>query len=235
MIKSGETNNGRVIDQLNEDIFLALFRKGAYEYLEEQADKDLDHSETLSESCEQRIMRLIKKENRREQAHRALKTLTKVAVILLIILAVSTITILSVEAFRVPVFNLFIQSSDEFTDISVGEDAPPAAAQEYFTQSIYIPAGYELTATDELVNTIKYFYSDADGGSITISRYGMGSHIGFNTEDAETSTIDINGQECLYSIRDGWVSLFFKTDEYAYLIDGSVELSEVVKIAESIL
>jgi hypothetical protein len=235
MNKSGDMGKDEAVRQLNEDIFLALFRKGAYEYLENgTADDNSDPNDTLSDSGEKRIMRLIKKELRREKTGKAVRTLTKVAVIFLIVLAVCAVTIMSVEAFRVPVFNLFVNANDEATDISVGKDMPGTAPQEFASKSIYMPAGFELTSTEEYAETIRYIYSNAEGRSIIISRYSLGSYFGIDTEDAETGQVDINGSEALYSIKNGVTLLTFKTDEYAYKIEASVELPEVVEIAKSL-
>ena len=234
MTKSGNTRNDEIVNQLDDDIFIALFRKGAYGYLEDGlSDDQCDPDDTLSASSEKRIMQLVKKEIRREQSGKSIRTLTKVAAIFLIVLAVCAVTIVSVEAFRVPVFNLFVNTNDESTDIIVS-DEPNIEDQDYLTKSIYVPAGYELTDTKELVDATKYIYSNAEGQSIFVSRLNLGSFFGFDTEDAETGQVDINGSQALYSINKGFVSLSFKTDEYAYLIQAPVELSEVVKIAESI-
>lgn len=232
MTKSGNTKNDEIVDQLNDDIFIALFRKGAYGYLENGlADEHSDSGDTLSDSAEKRIMQLVKKEIRREQTGKAIRRLTKVAAVFLIVLAVCTVTIVSVEAFRVPVFNLFIKDNDESTDVSV---TPNESAPEYETKTLYVPAGYELTSTEDLVDTAKSIYSNAEGTSILINRYSLGGSFGIDTEDAETGQVDINGFEALYSIKNGLTSLTFRTEEYAYLVQAPIELSEVIKIAESI-
>ena len=231
MTKSGNTKND-FVNQLDDDIFIALFRKGAYGYLEDGlSDDKSDTGDRLSDSCEKRIMQLVKKEVRREQTGKIIRRLTKVAAVFLIVLVVCAVTIVSVEAFRVPVFNLFIKDNVKSTDISV---APNETVQEHETKTLYIPAGYELTSTEDLVDTTKYIYFNAEGESIFINRYSLGGSFGIDTEDAETGQIDINGSEALYSVKNGLTSLTFKTNDYAYLIQAPVELSEVIKIAESI-
>lgn len=231
MTKSGNTKN-EIVNQLDDEIFIALFRKGAYGYLEDGLSDDKTESgDTLSDNCEKRIMQLVKKEIRREQTGKLISRLTKVAAIFLIILVVCAVTIVSVEAFRVPVFNLFIKDNVKSTDISV---APNETVQEYETKTLYIPTGYELTATEDLVDITKYIYFNAEGESIFINRYSLGGSFGIDTENAETGQVDINGSEALYSVKNGLTFLTFKTNEYAYLIQAPVELSEVIKIAESI-
>ncbi len=236
MNKSDDNRYDEIVKRLNDDIFIALFRKGAYEYLEDGLPESHSGSgDTLSDGSEKSIMRLIKKELRREKTRKAVSKFAKVAAIFVIVLAVCTVTVVSVEAFRVPVFNLFIKDNDESTDISVGKEDPAhISTQENANAPIYIPAGYELSSTEEYADITKHIYTNADGGYIIIGKYGLGSYIGFDTEDAENKKVDINGYEALYSIKKGLIFLSFRTEEYAYLIDSSADVSEVIKIAESI-
>ena len=108
MDKRSYNENTNICEELNEDIFMAIFRKGAYEYLEESVNefKDVPNF-SLPETGEKKILNLINKQVRKEKANRILKKLVKITAIFFIIVTVCTITIISVEALRVPVYNFF--------------------------------------------------------------------------------------------------------------------------------
>ncbi len=228
MIKPDDSKQNDIIRQLDDDIFTAVFRKGAYAYLEDTGDDTA--LGTLSDSGSKRVMQLIKKELRRDIAKRVMRKLPKIAAVIFIVIAVCTATIMSVEALRVPVLNLFIRQGESSTDVTVGGELTPHDAGT----DIYIPAGFELMETEESESMTIYIYSSADGQSLFINRYVSGSSYGFDSEVDETGEVDINGYNAIYNINNGIVALTFNSDEYAYLIQAPVALPEVIKIAESL-
>ena len=221
-----------VIQKLNDDIFIALFKKGAYEFLEKISSNYSAESESvLSEACDKKMLALVKKEVHKDNARKNLRRAAKIAAAVIIFLVVCSVTILSVEAFRVPVFNLFIRSDENSTHISVG-DAPTSLLS--FNEPSYLPSGYELEKTEDFGGMDTLIYINDQGNTIIITRYSTGSNFSIDTENAEVGNLDINQYEGLYSIKDGTVLLTFRTAEYAYLITAPIDLSEAVKIAESI-
>lgn len=234
MNENKNAKSREMMDELNDDIFIALFRKSAFEYLEresETADQDPEH--VISEACDKRILSLVKREVRKKGAIKALKSFSKVAAIILIIVLICTATIISVEAFRVPVFNLLFSHNQRETRITVsGEES--SAVPEGMPEPSYIPIGYELTKTVDMPGIDSLTYLNSEDDEIYIARMGPGSEYTMDTENSQTGYIKINGYEGLYAIKNGRVLFTFRTADYAYFISAYIDLQEVLKIAESI-
>lgn len=233
MSKPLENKEGSIINSLDEDIFVALFKRGAHEYLQ-KTTAETEEPDTMSELCEQKILRSIKKDVGQKKLKRTVRKLSRVAAIVLIVLAILTATIMSVEAFRIPFFNLFINSGDKITGFTL-HDGSEANTLSQFEGPSYLPIGYELNSTEVLGKKETLTYLNSAGECLLVSRFQAGSDFTVDTEDAETSNIDVNGYQGLYSIKDGRTRLAFRTDNYAYLLDVPADLSEAIKIASSII
>lgn len=238
MSKKTDAQSGKFINELDENIFVALFHKGANEYLEEiMTDDDTNPKECLSKPSEKRIMKLINRQIHKEKAGLFVKRLPRIAVIIFIVIVVCAITIISVEAFRIPVFNFFINKQEEITDIKINDELSPNDEEIKTSHTIepsYLPEGFELTKTEEFGTGFFKYYNSAEGNSIIIQQHAIGSDLSIDTENAEYGSIDINEHEGFYSIKNGSTQLVFSTNEQVYLIIAELDISEVFRIAKSI-
>ncbi len=238
MSKQTENNNNPIVNDLDEDIFVALFRKGAYEYLEDSLlVEDNSSNDSLSETSEKRIMKMIKNQLRKERTAHFVKRLPKIAAIILIVFAVCTVTILSVEAFRVPVFSFFINTKEEITDIKINDELSPYEEEvetSHASEPTYLPEGFKLTTMEEFGEGFINSYYNSVGNSIIIYQLDIDSDLAVDTENAKYGSVEINGHEGFYSIKNGSSQLVFTTDDYAYWIIADLVILDVIKIAESI-
>ena len=234
MDKRLDNENANICEELNEDIFMAIFRKGAYEYLEDGINefKDVPNF-SLPETGEKKILNLINKQVRKEKANRILKKLVKIAAIFFIIVTVCTITIISVEALRVPVYNFFINSKDEITNVQVNETTSEAQNNSSFEPS-YLPEGFELASTNEDGDFFSQFYMNNNEDTIIINQNSSEGFFGIDTENAEYDSIKINNSNGFYSEKNGTTQLYFYTEYHSYLIISTLDITELVKIANSI-
>lgn len=237
MSKNKETYLNKANDCFDNDIFLALFRKGAHEYLENDLLGDLpdsDDTSRLSEICNKKIKNMIKQAIRKEKRTWITKRLPRIAVIVLVVLAICSATVMSVEALRVPFLNLFINSEERKTDIEFNKDQAIVEDESFAVLFEYIPKGYELVSEEIEEQDVSLMYLNSDEETIFIDMYYGGSSISLDTEDAEHGEIKINGEQGFYSYKDGLTMLVFSKNEYVYSITASIELEEVIRIAENI-
>lgn len=237
MSKNKETNLNKANDCFDNDIFLALFRKGAHKYLENDLLGDLpdsDDTSRLSEICDKKIKNMIKQAIRKERNKLNIRRLPKIAAIILIVIAVFSTTIFSVEALRVRFLNMFIETQEEVTDITFEDSESQNEVLKNDNEPGYIPDGFKLTSIEEIDNRTTLFYTNNNGDTIDIDRYSTGNNIGIDTENAEYGNIKINGHDGFYSIKNGFATIVFKTDEYAFLVTGNIDISEIKKIAENL-
>ena len=159
----------------------------------------------------------------------------KVAAGFLVFLAVSTAVVMSAEALRVRVLNMFIDTKEKLTDIDIFNDKerPPESISS-IEEPTYVPIGYELTSTEEYSNQTTLIYENASGSSLVIRINKGDVKISVDTEDADYGEIIINGYEAFYSHKKGMTVLVVKRLDSSYSIVGEVNLEEARKIAESI-
>jgi len=229
-------NSNQEFNSFDDEIFIALFRKGAHEYIEndllgELSDKNDTHR--LSEISDKKIKKMVNQAIRKENNRRRIKRFPRVAMIIIIMLAVCSIAAMSVEALRVPFFNLFVNTKEKITTIEInnGEKNELDSLEDLFG---YIPDGYELESEDIKEQVAAFVYTNENKDSISIYRFlGEGS-VSVDTEKAEYSEMIINSNKCFYSVKNGETNLVYVKDGYAYLISGSINLEQIIKIAEKI-
>lgn len=238
MSKNKGNNKTSHQDPFDDKVILALFQKGAHEYLEnmlndlpDSADEnEPGPSEVFNKKIENMITRAIRKEKKK---HRV-KRIPRIAAVVIAVIVICSITVMSVEAFRVPFLNLFVNTEEEITDIEYEEDQ---ASDEGSSQSDlfgYIPDGYELTVEDVQEQAATFIYFNENEEKLLIRRYyGEGSS-GIDTENADYNEISINDYQGFYSTKHGITTLVFTKNGYAYFIQAYIDLSEIVKIAENI-
>lgn len=235
MSKKIEDNN------FDEEIFTALFRKGANEYLKEDFLSDLpprnerekvEFSETFEKRMKNTINKAIHKEKRKSHARR----LPKIVAAIFILLLVSSFTVYNVEALRVKFIDMFIDTKDIVTDIVIGENDTSTNDIDVGDMSVpkYIPKGYKLYSSEVSPNIITLLYKHSNDKYIQVNRYGSGPNVGIDTEDADYGYTTINSYEAFYSVKNGYSNILFETDDYAYQVLGELAFEEAKKIAESI-
>ena len=235
MDKRLDNENTNICEELNEDIFMAIFRKGAYEYLEDGINEFRDFPNfSLPETGEKKILNLINKQVRKEKVNRILKKLVKIAAIFFIIVTVCTITIISVEALRVPILNLFTYTEEKITDIEFIDNQSNVEGVSFEDCFEYVPEGFELASEEIDGLDASLIYTNMDEESIFIDMYYGGSSLGVDTENAEYGEIIINESKGFYSTKNGSANLVFTKNEYVYSIIANLDLSEIIKIAENI-
>lgn len=238
MIKINDNNTNQELNSFEDEIFIALFRKGAHEYLENDMlgklpDQHRNDTHKFSEIKDRRIIKMINQGIHKEKKKRVAKLLPRIIAGVLIALIICSITVMSVEALRVPFFNLFVNTKEKITTIEVdeGQTSDNNSFADLFE---YIPDGYEMMSEDNQDNTTSFIFTNGNGDSIFIDILNKEHSAGVDTEDAEYNEIMTNAFQGFYSIKNGTTNLVFIKNNYTYLILGSIDLEEIIKIAENI-
>lgn len=237
MSKIDETNLNLKEEHFNDDIFLALFRKGANEYLENDLHcerPDEENKTTLSEVTDKKINNMIKHAVRKEKGNNAKKIIPKILVFASAICIVFLVTVFSVDAFRAPFLNFLVHIEEEITDIELNKQQDMMEGESYEEEFGYIPEGFELESEEIQGQDVKLLFKNENEEIISIRIYQDDSDIRFDTEESEYHEIMINGQQGFYSTKNGFTNLVFIKQEHAFLIATSIDLTEVMKIAENI-
>ena len=159
--------------------------------------------------------RAREKRNRviREHVKKAMKV---AAGILVIISLIAPFAIANVEYIRVRVMKLLIEIQEDHTDISIQEDeeasfdVPAEWRGEYFPS--YIPEGYRVSMIYKIYNHIEY--KNQEGDKISFIEYTEDTQIGADTEDAEISYSQINGNTAIVVYKEDWQIIWTNGDRF---------------------
>jgi len=230
-------------NELNNNIFDRLTEFAAVRSLEEMAlslpsGDQLDSEVSLRPEFEQRMELLFRTAERKLQGVRRRKRAIKAAVAIAATLVVFTTVVASVEAFRVPVLNFFMENGDGYMSISIMNDG---ANYDDFAQAAtglylpsYIPEAYSVDSIEDADSIYAAIYKDATENLIIFKRLSAGTNLVIDTEDVVIESLTINGESAQYSEKHGFGNLIFTIEDNFFLLSGGVGKDEMVKIAESV-
>lgn len=239
MSRRVDTNSKLNDDHFNDDIFIALLRKGANEYLKndlslKQPCEEKKGKSNLSEVTDKKIKNMIKHAIRKEKGSKAKKVAPKILVVTSAICLVFFVTVFSVSALRAPFLNFLVHTEEEITDIDLNNQQDMMIGESFEEIFGYIPKGFELESEEIQRKNVRLSFKNENEEIISIKIYQDGSDIRFDTEESEYYEIMIEEEQGFYSIKNGFTNLVFAKDEHAFFIVTSIEFSEVIKIAENI-
>ena len=216
------------------DAILDLLIEQASEELIEEPMNHVPELEDIEFSKEH--VRKMKKLFGRERRKLHLKKVTvfsqRAAVVALVIVLLSGVTVFSVDAFRDKFWNFVKEITN--TSIKIGDNAPEGDV--YTAESItfgYIPKEFVLVNDEKRIDGICFEFMLNDDFFVFYLKNGMGE-MTIDTEGATTSNVNINGHEAFCSVNDNGNILVWNDGIYVYTLVGNIEQKELVRIAEKI-
>lgn len=201
---------------------------------------------TYPESLDHRCMKAIRKEcakhQRMEIGKGAKKVFKSAAVILIALLSMSSILFMTVEAFRIPVINFFIEQGDGFWVIT-GKSEDESANSDFDPNDPLaglLPEGYEVTATEgDKRNVKRYYYQNYNDGKITLWFLENIVDMTVDSEDASKSEkCYVAHYEGILVTKDGFVQLawFDQLSQKSYLLSSNtLDGDALLRIAEQMM
>lgn len=203
---------------------------------------DIDTDVTLSEKEDKRIYRKLKRQisyyEKHENYSPVLENLKRVAVVVFVILSVSFVGALSIEAIRVDIYNAVIEWFDKSYRISFDEesDIPTDRILEY--KEPKLPDDYiqcEIKKS-EINYVIEY---ESDSVLVTYSQNLLDNFSSYRSnENTLVEDIQVNGNEGVKSeytaVGTTTSSIIWHDNAYTYSLSSSLPYEELLKIAETI-
>ena len=169
----------------------------------------------LDEKCRKLIEKSFTKQEHKLRINRVRRIAAKAAVVVLTLFGLSTITVLSVDALRIPVLNFLMDQSGRYSTGAFDNniDTEDAAADSTVIQfENNLPDGYEVVQydfgdTSGLVlcvnkeNNIIYLEVDRTTGGLNV-----------DTEDSEYKELDFHGYSAAFQDKEGY-SLMWLDDQ----------------------
>lgn len=187
----------------------------------------------LDAACRKMIHNHFAKKQRVETLHRAAKTFARSAAMLFATLGVASVLIFSVEAFRTPVINFFLEQHEHYSVIGHGSsDKPQQGNDEHLENDDsplagLLPSGYvQVKFQEKYGGTFTDYYRDKNGETVVVQADCGNTLVGYDTENAEIKPAKLNSYEALIIWKDGIHLIWYIPEEDATYQLRSTGLSE---------
>lgn len=197
-------------------------------------ENELSHR--FSHHFNRKMKALLKYERRTPIMRRLIYQIKTAAAIFLVILLVAFGTVMSVEAYRVRLFEFVTQVWEELTSIMIHSSENADYDILIPISPSYIPEGYNILeqTSDKYENTVIYY--NENGFEIYYSqRMATQSEIILDSEDIEPKKIMIGLQEGYIIVNKGIVQLYWHNEFGVFSLIGNLDESELIKMAEHIV
>jgi hypothetical protein len=160
----------------------------------------------------------------------------KVAIIFLIFISITFAATMSVEAYRVRIFEVVIEIWEEFTSIIFRSKENIDDGKLIPINPTYIPHGF--TIIEEDTNHYEHFnyWENDDGIEIMFEQARITSNAIINdTEGIEIEKTLVDEQEIISFTNKNVHQLYWNDSNYIYTIISAYDKKDLIKIAESII
>jgi hypothetical protein len=225
-----------------DDIFDQMLKYAAKQRMEDLAiefplDDEFNRYHSYSSEFSSNMVSFIKKAKKRGRAFRVRRVILQCAIIAVIFIAVSTVVIYNVEAFRVPFLNMFNQNNDESITINIKDEK---ANYESFGDKIsgmnlptYIPDGYRVDSIDLADTMYIVVYCNDNGDEVVLQSLYEGNSVLVDNEDAVSKDITVNNESAQFFDKNGMRTLIYEFNNNYFLLNGIISENELFNIAES--
>jgi hypothetical protein len=180
----------------------------------------------------------IEKYKKKEAFHKLLhkfKTVSaRVSAILFVVIASMVIVTVSVDAIRLKVLNLLVESNDKYLSIRVEESASASIDWKDYYYPAWIPEGFRIKDAKELNNIKIVEFTDDRDQYIVFTQAANGTEIQLNTEGGKQREVVINHQTAILSEKPGMSTMFWNNDETSFCLSSGLNGDVLVQIAQSV-
>ena len=235
--KEEESLQERLIEEILKDASKELIKK---ETLPREEDCDYEPSKKFKKSME----RILKSAERKAWWQGNYITVAKGAASVMIVGTVASATVMNVEAFKVPIFNFFMEHQEKYSKLEVKEEGKKeeydykTLLKEY--PGIALPMkmieGYKYQTTlgeSEHYTTI-YVNNNGDTISILQSRYQGIWDVDTENVSGKESKFEYQGVNYRIFKSDENMTVIWEKDGIAYNLSGMISEDEMMQIIENI-
>lgn len=211
-----------------EDAAVSVFMEQYAKALDAGMNKELEAcvEDAFPPELEKRCRALIQKEYAKERCRKrrknALRVLRSAAVVAVALLSLSSLLFVTVEAFRLPVMNFFVQKTEQYWQLSGQQDTDTIL--EAFNPEDplggIIPDEFELTS---VIGSWEegYIYIDyvkEENTTISFMATQSGNNVQVDTEDATVKPYNVLGHDTIKSVEGECVRITWLDEENAKIL-----------------
>jgi len=229
------------------ELFVAYYSEACAERIQEEMENCSEEHAAFPAALDKRCRALIKKEDalcQRRQLWKVSKRIAKsVAIIVMVILSLTSVLFATVDAVRIPIMNFYIEQNKDYWKITsqTSEDTHETTPGIDLTDPLadIVPDEYSVTfVKGASLDQITVMYENTTGNSIFFSSQPHTSTVTLDSENAQSSQkCTIHGHNAVLVTKNGtthiaWVNettstiYTFSSDQFDYI--------EALRIAERI-
>lgn len=221
-------------DDLKLQMAMYLLRQKELEETEKEIENLASHPEYQPNPYEEKMImetidRTLQRQKWKYTWKMASRIIQKVSVFLVILLLGIGTTVITVEAIRVPFINWLISLQEDSTSIHFNKEQD----LENLTFG-YLPDGYNATFVSSNSNTTYYSIENSFGDTLILSICSLDAGYNVDTEQAQFSEVKVNGKKATTIQKGDSNTLVWSIDSSSLLLEGTLALDELIKIAENI-
>lgn len=221
----------------DEEFIDSAIRLAGYKSLEKTGAELPQKDEAIAflmdaSDLDQRMEKVFNRERAKRRIRKASIVSLRIAIVVLVLIVVSTIAVMSSEALRVKFLNFFISSNEEYTEIAFSDEKPEII--EGMIVPEYIPEGFELVETVEMEGFFVSTYTNQQEAKFRIEQFEESVEQTVDNERYTAEEIEVDGKIMHYFEEEIRKILILQTDAYVFTIFGNITKEEMIKIAQSI-
>ena len=215
-----ENKKLELLDQYDDVTFALLMDEYAEEegarlrkeFEEAQAAGEVsDTSDALDEKCLQIIRRDFAKKRGKENVRKIIRMTSKVAVAVMVFFGVAATTIMSVDAFRIPVLNFIVEHFDEYSAFDNSDEYQYVVATDPLAE--LLPEEFEkVYHSVSSAGYIASCYATPDGNLFELTSCAHDSSGAVDSEDTHKTEIVLAGIEAQLFVSDNLRVVWLSSD-----------------------
>lgn len=207
-------------------LFMEYYCASMSEKMEKMQAADAAFPETLDARCKRTIRKECAARKRRQFLKSAVKGLRYAAIFAVVLITLSSVLFVSVEAIRVPIINYYITLHSDHLEISQPQDPPlesPELINWYDPLDGLLPSGFVLKKVRYYadIEAVALYKDNANNRSVFLTVSPLHAVINVDTENAqEIRDIRINGNNCIFVLKGSRISIVWidEVEERVYII-----------------
>lgn len=185
----------------------------------------------------------LKKKERRKRNVSLIRSMNrvgkKVAIFFCIVTSIFIGGVSTVEAFRINILNLLIETPEKYSNIQLSDEKVTQASNlseewEDYYYPRYVPEGFTVKKASISMGVGEIVYNNNDNKKVMYSMNAKKQNLFIDTEDIEYTEIMINEYPGQLIKKKRHYTVVFQNNEYLFTVSGDIEPKELIKICESI-
>lgn len=218
--------NSKITDETRDkyvDATVAVFMDQYAAILDAGIDEELadtkhnDFPPELDERCRALIGKEFEKKKKLAFKQSIMRVCRSAAVVAIALLSICSVLFVSVEAFRNPIINFFIEKKDGYWEVSGEnpENAVPAEIDFNDPLAEIVPSNFELVFIENAWDVGRLFanYSDGAGAEIFFSITPKKGAVQADTEDASAMPFQLFNHNALLSVEGNEIRLTWSNEQ----------------------